>query len=759
MSAVEEQSPRPSLELEHPVLESKLAPAAVPRRAVSRTSLINRLRAVGKSVVVIVAPAGYGKTTLLSQWIERDARPAVWVSVDESDNDPAVFLSCVAAGLDRALELDPPASDALAAPTWKSAAKRLASALLSSEEPVLVAVDDAHLLFERDSLRVLDALACHLPPGATLALTARTQPRLPLARLRARGLLFELGADELAMNRQEARSLLRSLGAPASEEEIADLVHRTEGWPAGLYLAGLSLGTAGPRLPVAQAEAAFAGDHLFVADYLRLEFVSALTEAELSFLTRISVLDRFCRPLCAAVLGRTNVSAELDRLVQSGQFVVSLDHRGEWYRFHHLLRETLRAELDRREPEIVPELNSRAAHWCEAHGMAENAVEYARAAGDTERVARLVSDLWLPVFDGGGMTTVARWLGWLDGDVLERSPGLAVAEAWVHAFAGRSAEARCWREVAAAGSAPGRKPGPSGALEPQVGVLRAAMCENGVDAMRADAGRATGKLAPRDPFRSTALLLLGVSHVLAGDHEDAVSVLTDVADRSSLPGGAVAASVALAELALLAVARNDHAEAEALAWRARDAVRESRSHEYVTAGLVHAVVAHAAVRGGDLACVRSELARATSLLPKLDYALPWLSIQTRLTLARVHLAVGTEADAEGFAAEIDVLLRRRPGLGALVRSAHQLCEQIAVASPAAERRVSGLTSAELRLLPLLTTHLSFREIAELLFVSRNTVKTQAISVYRKLGVSSRSEAIARAADLGLVDDPAMPPGV
>jgi LuxR family transcriptional regulator, maltose regulon positive regulatory protein len=735
-----------------PVLDPKLMPLRPPKKAVSRTGLINRLRALDESVVVVAAPAGYGKTTLLSQWIKRDARPSAWVAVDDQDNDPAVFLSYLAAGLDRALEIDPPICDVLAAPTWKSAARRLAAALLSSEEPLIVVLDDVHRLRSPDSLHVLEALAGHLPAGSTLALAGRAQP-LAIARLRARGLLFELGPDELAMNSHEAHSLLRRMGAPASEEQISDLLQRTEGWPAGLYLAGLSLGAAGSSARLTGTEA-FGGDHLFVTDYFRLEFLSTLTEDELSFLTRLSVIERFCRPLCAAVLDRAEVATELDQLEQSGQFIVSLDHRREWYRFHRLFRGVLRAELDRREPHIVPALNSRAADWCEAHGMAEDAVEYAYAAGETERVAKLVSGLWFSVFDKGGMTTVARWLGWLDDvHMVKRFPALAVAGAWICALTGHAAEAQAGLELAAPSSAPDGRPGRSTEIEAVVAVLRAAMCANGVDAMRADAELAIAKLNPRSPFRPTALLLLGVSHVLAGNDEDADATLTEVADQSSLPGGAVAASLALAELALLAIARNDHAEAEARGRQAREAVRETCSDGYVTAALVHCVVAHAAVRRGDLTCVRRELARAANLLPQLDYALPWLATQTRLELARLHRLIGTEAGAETLLAEVDALLRRRPRLGTLVQSVHEVRQQ--AVAPTAGRQASGLTSAELRLLPLLTTHLSFREIAELLFVSRNTVKTQAISVYRKLGVSSRSEAITRAADLGLVDEPAM----
>jgi LuxR family maltose regulon positive regulatory protein len=757
MSAIQEPGPYlPTLEAL--ALESRLSPPPPPAAAVSRAGLVNRLRASTEPIVLVVAPAGYGKTTLLSQWAERDIRPIAWISIDNEDNDPALLFRSIEAALDRALEGD--ATFTTTSSSGESTPSSLAVTMLDSrvswwEEPAVVVLDDVDRLQNRTSLRLVRALADRLPPGSALALASRTQPRLPIARLRAEGRLLELGAEELAMSSHEARPLLRRAGVHLSEEQIADLTRRTEGWPVGLFLAALSLEQAGSAADERLAE--FGGNDSFVVDYMRLEVLSTFTEAQIAALTRVSVLEKLCRPLCAAVLDRPASAAELDELEQLGQFCVRLDHRHEWYRFHRLFRDVLRAELRRREPDIAPTLTSRAADWCEANGMPEDAIEYACAAGETDRAARLLSNRWFSVFDSGRMTTLAGWLDRLDRDgVLERFPRLAVAAAWIRALGGRRAEARCWLEVAAHSPGHGQRSSGAQATEPLVALTRAAMCEGGVGAMQADAELAVRSLPPRSPCQPMALLLLAISHLLAGNEEEADTSLAEVAERSALIGGAIAASLALAERALLASARADHPEAEALAYRARDAAREAGADEYATTSLVHTALAHVAVRQGDLAGANEKIARSSELLSRLGDSLPWLSVQIRLELARIRLAIADAAGAEAALAEADATLRRNPSLGALAEGARELRGRIAMAHTDRSQRTSSLTSAELRLLPLLTTHLSFREIADLLFVSRNTVKTQAISVYRKLGVSSRSEAVARAADLGLVDPAAAP---
>jgi len=742
-----------ALELE-PLLESKLhRPQRLPW-AVPRTALVNRLRASSAPIVALIAPAGFGKTTLLAQWACRDARPHAWLSVDEQDNDSAVLVRYVAAALDRAVDVEPLLLEPLAAPDARSRPStlaRLAAALSSACTPMIFVLDGVDALVSRDALQAVSVLADHLPEGSALALSCRSESKLPIARFRAAGRLFELQPHELAMRNHRARELLRCAGVDHSQEQVADVMRRTEGWPAGLYLAALALEAAGSA---GEDEGAARRLHdRFLDEYVRHEVLSTLSEAELSFLTRISFLETFSRPLCAAV----DPSNQVDGLRVPGLrgLLVPLDQPRGWYRLHRPFRDVLRSELDRCGPAVLRELNGRAAGWYEEHGMLEEAVSHARAAGETDRMARLVSSTWFAAVERGHLPDVARWLEPLDQEpVLERFPVLAIAAAWVNALAGREAEAAGWLDSAGVQAGRARRAGDD-PMDALVALLRAAMCRDGVAAMRADAELALGRLGPRSVYRPAALLMLGTAQLLAGAERAADTILAGLAEQSSLAGGAVAASLAFAGRAALAIRRGNHAEADALAQQARLSVLEGGFDAYATSALVHAVAAHAAVRHGNLASARDELARAMKLLSRPGHTFPWLEAQAWLEIVRLELALADDVGAETALGKLDGLLRRRPDLGTVADSVRELRRRLAVREIGHGHRPARLTGAELRLLPLLSTHLSFREIAERLFVSRNTVKTQAISVYRKLGVSSRSEAIERVADLGLVDVPGM----
>jgi LuxR family maltose regulon positive regulatory protein len=274
--------------------------------------------------------------------------------------------------------------------------------------------------------------------------------------------------------------------------------------------------------------------------------------------------------------------------------------------------------------------------------------------------------------------------------------------------------------------------------------------------MRSDAEVALEKIAQTSQLRSTALLVVGFSHLVAGDSDTADTFFAQAVEAAEAAGASDSGSVALAERSLLALDRGDLKEAAELVARALAFVDAAALGDYMTTAIVHAASARIALRRGDSTAARASLVHAQRLRPQLTYALPWFAAQTLLELAHAYLALPEIAGAKTLLAEVDEIIRIRPGLGVLVEQARELRRQIGWAAEPEARWASTLTAAELRLIPLLTTHLSFREIAERLYVSRNTVKAQAISLYRKLGVSSRSEAIHRAAELGLVDPPVIP---
>jgi LuxR family transcriptional regulator, maltose regulon positive regulatory protein len=737
-------------------VESKLR-VPVPRPGVvSRTALVNRLRVTQSfPVATLTAPAGYGKTTLLAQWSARDKRAFAWVSIDERDNDPIVLLRHIAAALHEIEPLEEPVLDALRSPgdsMWTAVVPRLGSVLASCERPLVLVLDDAHLLRSRDSTGAVSALVDHNSGGSMLVLAGRVQPRLRIAALRAGGRLLELDVDDLALSRREARALLASTGLDLAEHDVEELVRRTEGWAAGLYLAALALREQDGENGSSPDEIRpFAGDDRYLADYFRSEYLSRLAPEQLTFLRRTSVLGKMSGPLCDRVLERRESGAELASIEKSNLFLVPLDRHREWYRYHHLFHDLLARELDELEPELVPVLHQRAADWFEESGDPESALEHADAAGDADRVARLVASLALPVYYSGRLAAVESWLDRF-GDVGgERYPAVAVIGAWIHALHGQANEAQRWLEMAARGAGNGKRANGSESVRPWIALLRSALCCDGVEQMLRDAEGALDELPPASQWRPTGLLLQGAAYVLLGDDERGDRILADAAEAAECLGATDTNVVAISERSLLAAARDEPTVAEELSLRAHALVEEGHLGGYVTSSIELAATARALLRHGRWDQARACLTAARRLTPFLTHALPWFAVQTRLELARTHLALRDGQGARALLLEARQILHVRPRLGVLPAQLDALQAEVESMPEVASGNGTGLTGAELRLLPLLATHFSFREIGERLHVSRNTVKTQAISVYRKLGVSNRSDAIEQAARLGLVD--------
>ena len=373
---------------------AKLRPPLMRPGIVGRLPLIERLaRGDPRPIVSVVAPPGYGKTTLLSQWAERNGQSFAWVSVEEPDNDPKVLLTYVAEALNKVQPIDERVFDALASPGSSvpgSVVPRLSSAFSSMTTPVALVLDDVHTLHNKECRDALSMLADHVPGGSRLALASRAEPPLRVAWLRAEGRILEIGPEDLSLTAVEASSLLRNADVALGEDEVAELHRRTEGWPAGLYLAALYLKEGGP---LASAAAAFGGRDRLVSEYMESEFLSRISRRQRVFLTRAAVLERVCGPLCEAVLELPGSAATLMQLAQSNLLLVPLDRRGEWYRYHHLFRDMLLAELERQEPGLIPVLRRRAAGWCVRNGRPEEALEYSMAARDVETAAGLVEKL------------------------------------------------------------------------------------------------------------------------------------------------------------------------------------------------------------------------------------------------------------------------------------------------------------------------------------------------------------------------------
>ena len=741
------ERPAPAFEL----LASKLLPPQGPAGAVSREALIDVMeRATAVPVVFLSAGAGWGKTTLLAEWAARSSRSFAWVNIDDKDNDPIVLLTYVATAVDRVAPIDARVFEALTSPGASvegTIVPRLGAALAAADEPLVLVLDDLHLLHDRGCLDAVVTLARHVRDGSQLALSARGEPALPLAALRARGLELELGPEDLRMDTEQAGLLLRAAGVELPDAEVAELVAHTEGWAAGLYLAALSIRARGLKGKPAPS---VSGSNLLVSDYLQSELLAGLSGDELRFLTRTSVLDRLSGPLCDAVLEESASASALESLARSNLFLVPLDPGGEWYRYHHLLQELLRAALARAEPDRVPGLLARAAEWCAAHGELERAIGYAQQAGDVDRVARLVEQCVPPAYQSGRVMTAERWFEWLEArGALEQHPLAAVLGSLLGTLWGRPEEAERRARAAELASHDGGPPDGSAPVDSWLFLLRAHRCQHGVARMRADAELALEHLAPGSRGRPHALVLVGVSRLLTREIDQADDLFADAVEAGLELGTAEEVAAALGERAAIAVGRGAWVEAEELANQALAGIRRSRMEDYPTSALVCAVAGRVALRHGEAQRANDLLSRAQRLRPQLTYAMPWISVQTRLELARAYLTMADAGGAETMLRELAALLRRQPDLGTLPTEVQELrssLQTLRVQAPGA----SALTEAELRVLPYLATHLSFREIAERLFLSRHTVKSHAMAIYHKLSVTSRNDAVERAGELRLL---------
>jgi LuxR family transcriptional regulator, maltose regulon positive regulatory protein len=402
---------------------------------VPRPRLVEALgEGLARGLVVVCAPAGFGKTALLADWAGSGRRPVAWLSLDTADNDPARFWRHAVAALDRAcpgigervgpLPGPPPTSfDGLV-----TAVINELDARPDAGEVVLV-LDDYHLIDTQPVHAALTFLLEHLPAGLRLVLTSRSDPPLPLARLRARGQLAELRADELRFTPDEAAALLREAAGPSLPgAAAAALTARTEGWAAGLQLAALSLrGQADP----AGFVAAFGGSHRYILDYLAGEVLEQQPEPVRTFLLETSILERLSGPLCDAVTGRTGSQSMLEQQERAGLFLMPLDEVRGWWRYHHLFADLLRARLQQQQPGRIPVLHRAAAAWSQEHGLADDAVRHALAAGDLVWAARLIERHFDGIFLQGESATVQRWLSGLPAELVQARPRLCLAQAWM----------------------------------------------------------------------------------------------------------------------------------------------------------------------------------------------------------------------------------------------------------------------------------------------------------------------------------------
>jgi len=683
---------------------------------VPRPRLLRRLVAADAPMALVVAPAGYGKTTLLAEWAARDERPFAWVSLETLGGTAERAVGAVTALLEDVAECG---------------------------RPHVVVVDDAHHVATQRSMRRVAELASRLPAGSMVALASRRQVAVPTGRLRAHRLLVELHARDLAMTRLEASVLLDAVGIHLDGPLLDRLLARTEGWPVGLYLAAVSIDEQGDA---ERAIAGFTGADRLVADYVSDELLADLRPGELAFLRRTSILARLTAPLCDAVLETDDAATVLGRLARGNVLVEPLDRCDAEFRQHPLMAEALRAALRRDEPALEPVLHGRAADWLADQGDAAAALGHAVACRDARRTGRLLWGL-APAYAGTGRAgDLGRWLAPFSASELAAHPALALSAACHHLAAGRRDQAERTAEAAARALPAGDEGAEltAGAL-----TVRAAIAREGMRQMGEDAARACALAPAGSAWQSAGLYLEGVARHLGGEREAAQRLLEDGA-RRAITEVHVVEALCHAQLALMATEDDDWEAAHAHADDARASLAQvpARTPAHT---LVLAVTAAVAAHRGDVSQARREAADALHLLGSLEGFIPWYLAAAQIWLARAQIRLSDAATARMLlsrAARHHSHVDGAPVLGAWLHDAWERADAFAAGATGSG---PSLTTAELRVLRFLPSHLSFREIGQRLHVSTNTVKTQALAVYRKLDATCRSEAVARGRSVGLID--------
>ena len=731
------------------LVETKLFPPRPAGPALARERLLEMLRhgSGGHRLTLIAAPAGYGKTLLLSGWVETEKeRPVAWVSLDDRDDDPVVLWGHIIEALRRVSagpcrELSPAAARSV--PLVETGISRLVNALAGEAEISLV-LDDLHLLSAREAKDSIAWFVAHAPRNLQLVVSSRTEPDLPLPALRAHGELLEIRAEDLMFTEDEAAEWINEeLGLELPSQDIATLMMRTEGWPAGLYLATLSIPRAAdPHEFVVK----FGSSSRYVAEFLLGEVLDRSEPDVQTFMLRTSILDELCGPLCDAVVGGDDSAALLRRLSRSNLFLVRLDDEDTWYRFHSLVSQLLRVELERREPGASASLHRRAFDWFRANGRPEESIEHAIEAGDFDEAGDVIASAWRAVGNAGKFATVTGWIERLPESYRDADVRLRLAQAWSLSLVGRREEARSL--IAAIEAMPAALTVPlldgSSSVTSSLTLLRAVFPDGDHGAGMEAARRAVDLEKEGSPWRSVACSALGRDCYYAAAFDEADPWLRESAASAPAAGQWLTAVTALAYRSMIAGAGGRDADRRDTA---ELAARLARDHGVETvAGLPHLAMASSSLQEGHAELARAQAQEGVAVLRR--WGQPLMLAHALLLLTQISRVLGDYEEAASSLHEARTVIESCADPGAF------LAAWLAELTPSTARHDGAgpddLTERELVVLRLLRGSLSEREIGRELFLTHNTVHSHTRSIYRKLGVSSRSEAIEAAKSRGLL---------
>jgi LuxR family maltose regulon positive regulatory protein len=736
-------------------IETKFHAPGLRKDLVERNELVQGLSAAtAAQLVLVAAPAGFGKTTLVAQWqgSRMERRPFAWLALDDGENDPSRLWGHIIHALQQAspgiIGEETPQELRVRDPDIAGTVlPLLLNELAARTAPVVLVLDDYQAVTEPSCHDQMAFFLEHLPPSVQVVLITRTDPPLPLARLRAAGKMFEVRSPELRFTSAEAAVFVQRIAvAEFSLSDIAVLIERTEGWPAGLYLAALSLrGHPSPSAFIRQ----FSGDNRFITDFLAEEVLSRQPAEIRQFLGRTSILSRFSAPLCDAVIGSTNAAEIIDILDKENLFIVPLDDVRGWFRYHSLFAQMLRGYLTRTEPDLVATLHERASNWHRQSGSVDETIQHAVAAGDLTGAVELIAGHWPGYVDSGRAATIRGWLRMIGDDAIGADPLAAHCAAWNAAFAGDRESVRRWLPLIEAARYEGPLPDGMQSLTSSVALLRGVFGFEGYGVMRQGAAAAAElESDPATPWYALARAALGFSLYLSGEPKAAEEPLEEaVSSEAAIP---FVRMIALSVLSLAAVELGKLPRAQELADAARSLGTRAGAGEALPNALAYMAAGAVSAARGQLPEARSALEHAVRLRSRTPGIGPWATIEAMAMLTQVLLDSGDRSAAAVLVDETRLLLTALPDPTEAVQARLVWLERQTTDKPRSASLADPLTEREEAVLRLLQGTLSLREIGQELHLSANTIKTHAQAIYRKLGVSTRRDAVQRGHAAGIL---------
>lgn len=726
------------------LIQAKMLVPALPAAVVARPRLVDQLVGFAKPLVLVCAPAGYGKSTLLQQWAQAEERRVAWVSLDPSESDPVLFWRYVTASIG---EFEPEVADEVHGQLSGSAPNltgvvipRLLNALARTRDPIVVILDDYHRVEPTALRNSLSVFLRHVPRSVTIGLASRTPPALALAEMHARGLVLEIGESDLRLTKEEAVAAVARFSPDAPVDTVDRIYRSTEGWAAGLYLSSATR----------RADNA----HRQVHDYIVTEMLDALDEDDRAFMRKTSILGELRPAPCDHVSNSDHSARRIARLGASNLLMVRLDEQGARYRYHHLLQDALQAELAQTATtEDLRALHLRAFDWYADAGNVSQAIHHAIQAGAIAGAVALVCGHWYDYMIRGRVATVQRWISWFSESDLLAHPPILPTGANAHGFGGNVAEAQRFARLADASSYEGDPLDGSASFVSSVSIMHAALVLDGPANALVHAARAAELEPPNSSYRPAIAAMLGAYRFMTGAASGYYPLLVEGARAAS--GPPETAAYALANLALIHAWRNEWDQAEQYAHEVVVQADEDLAQRLSWYGLAYAVAARAALVAGDTVQGERLLAVALGSEQQAHDSTPFDSAVQRTATAEALLELGRHGVAENLAHRALRNVASMGEAGIVERRLDRIVREVNAAAAGARERDrkapaigSLLSTRELQVLNLLATDLTLAEIASQLYLSVNTVKAYTKRTYRKLDVHSRQQAVAAGRALG-----------